>query len=68
MYKRQAQACSALICLRMLLRTGLLRLELSLIHILRVLGHNMAYFLKCMAAGAAQGVSLPPREPAVRTN
>ena len=42
--------------------------DLEGMQVMRVLGHNMAYFLKCMAAGAAQGVSLPPREPAVRTN
>ena len=35
---------------------------------MRVLGHNMAYFLKCIEAGRAAGVPLPPEEPAVRTN
>ena len=42
--------------------------DLEGMQVMRVLGHNMAYFLKCRAAGVAQGVSLPPREPAVRTN
>ena len=33
---------------------------------LRILGHNMAYFLKCKEA--ARSVELPPREPRERTN
>ena len=35
---------------------------------MRVLGHNMAYFLHCLAAGRAAGVPLPPEEPPARTN
>ena len=35
---------------------------------MRVLGHNMAYFLRCLAAGRAAGVPLPPEEPPARTN
>ena len=35
---------------------------------MRVLGHNMAYFLKCLEAGKAAGVPLPPEEPPARTN
>ena len=35
---------------------------------MRVLGHNMAYFLHCLAAGKAAGIPLPPDEPPVRTN
>ena len=33
---------------------------------LRILGHNMAYFLKCKEA--ARSVELPTREPRERTN
>ena len=35
---------------------------------MRQLGRNMAWFLKCKAAGEAAGVPLPEKEPAVRTN
>ena len=35
---------------------------------MRVLGHNMAYFLHCLAAGKAAGIPLPPDEPPARTN
>ena len=35
---------------------------------MRVLGHNMAYFLHCLAAGRAAGIPLPPEEPPARTN
>ena len=35
---------------------------------MRVLGHNMAYFLKCLEAGKTAGVPLPPEEPPARTN
>ena len=35
---------------------------------MRVLGHNMAYFLHCLAAGRAAGIPLPPEEPPERTN
>ena len=36
--------------------------------IMRTLGRNVAYFLKCLAAAKAAGVALPVREDAVRTN
>ncbi len=35
---------------------------------MRVLGHNMAYFLKCQQAADAAGVSRPTLEPPARTN
>lgn len=38
------------------------------LRIMRVLGHNMAWLLKCLAAGKAAGVELPTQEPVVWTN
>lgn len=35
---------------------------------MRVLGNNMAYLLKCLEAGKAQGILPPEQEPVVRTN
>ena len=35
---------------------------------MRVLGKNMAYFLKCRAAADAAGIPLPTPEPPVFTN
>ncbi len=35
---------------------------------MRVLAHNMAYFLRCREAAEAAGVALPPVEPPARTN
>ena len=35
---------------------------------MRVLGHNMAYFLRCREAADAAGVAAPPVEPPARTN
>ncbi len=35
---------------------------------MRVLGHNMAYELRCQEAARAAGVKLPPVEPMARTN
>ncbi len=35
---------------------------------MRVLGRNMAYFLKCKEAGGKLGVEMPPQEPLVFTN
>ena len=35
---------------------------------MRVLGHNMAYLLHCLAVGRAAGVPLPPTEPPAKTN
>ena len=35
---------------------------------MRTLGHNMAWMLKCFAAGREQGVPLPEKEPRVWTN
>ena len=38
------------------------------LQIMRTLGRNMAWLLKCIAAGKAAGISLPEREPRVSTN
>jgi multimeric flavodoxin WrbA len=38
------------------------------LRIMRVLGHNMAWFLKCKAAAQKAGVALPKDEPPARTN
>lgn len=35
---------------------------------MRTLGRNMAFFLKCKAAGLASGVALPTQEPFMGTN
>lgn len=35
---------------------------------MRTLGHNMAWLVKCIAAGKAAGISAPEPEPIVRTN
>ncbi len=35
---------------------------------MRVLGHNMAWMLGCLAAGHAQGIALPEQEPRARTS
>ena len=35
---------------------------------MRVLGHNMAYLLHCLAVGRAAGVPLPPTEPPAKTS
>jgi len=35
---------------------------------MRTLGENMAWLLKCIAAGRAAGVPEPCEEPKVRTN
>ena len=35
---------------------------------MRTLGNNMAWLLKCIAAGKAAGVDFPEREPAQKTN
>jgi multimeric flavodoxin WrbA len=36
--------------------------------VMRILGHNMAWFLKCKDAGAKAGVPLPASEPPAVTN
>ena len=36
--------------------------------VMRTLGHNMAWLLKCIAAGRAAGVGLPVEEPPAKTN
>ena len=36
--------------------------------VMRTLGHNMAWLLKCIAAGRAAGVGLPMEEPPAKTN
>lgn len=38
------------------------------LQVMRTLGRNMAFFLKCKAAGLAAGVPLPVREDPVKTN
>ena len=38
------------------------------LQIMRTLGNNMAWLLKCIEAGKTAGVSLPEREPAQKTN
>ena len=38
------------------------------LYTMRVLGRNMAFFLKCKEAGLKAGVSLPEQEDAVFTN
>ena len=38
------------------------------LYIMRVLGRNMAYILKCLKAGAEAGVAAPVSEPRIRTN
>jgi multimeric flavodoxin WrbA len=35
---------------------------------MRTLGNNMAWLLKCIAAGYRSGINLPEKEPRVRTN
>lgn len=42
--------------------------DLEGLRTMRVLGHNMAYFLRCKEAADAAGVPLPPVEPPARTN
>ena len=44
------------------------REDMEGMQIMRTLGRNMAYFLKCRAAADAAGVALPEREDVVRTN
>ena len=36
--------------------------------VMRTLGHNMVWLLKCIAAGRAAGVGLPMEEPPAKTN
>lgn len=42
--------------------------DLEGLQIMRVLGRNMAWFLKCKEAGMRAGISLPEREEFLRTN
>ncbi len=42
--------------------------DLEGIQTMKTLGKNMAFLLKCIEAGKASGISLPEREPLVRTN
>lgn len=44
------------------------RQDLEGMQTMRTLGHNMAWLLKCIAAGREQGILPPPQEPPVRTN
>ena len=38
------------------------------LQIMRNLGHNMAWILKCIAAGKAAGIEPPKAENTIRTN
>ena len=38
------------------------------LQIMRTLARNMAWMIKCFAAGRDAGISIPPLEPAIRTN
>lgn len=38
------------------------------IRTMRMLGHNMAWLLKCIASGRANGINIPFPEPPARTN
>ena len=42
--------------------------DLEGLQIMRVLGRNMAWFLKCKEAGIKAGIPLPEREENIRTN
>lgn len=42
--------------------------DLEGLQIMRTLGRNMAFFLKCKEEGLKNGVDLPKREPNVFTN
>lgn len=42
--------------------------DLEGMQIMRTLGRNMAWLLKCVEAGKATGVSLPEKEPRLHTN
>lgn len=44
------------------------RQDLEGMQIMRTLGNNMAWLLKCIALGKANGIAFPEREPAVKTN
>ena len=44
------------------------RKDLEGLQIMRILGRNMAFFLKCKEAGLNAGVQLPEQEPGVFTN
>lgn len=44
------------------------RQDLEGIQTLELLGHNMAYFLKCREAGEKLGIPAPPQKPFVYTN
>lgn len=35
---------------------------------MRTLGNNMAWLMKCIAAGKEKGIAFPEREPVIRTN
>ena len=42
--------------------------DLEGLQIMRTLGRNMAFFLKCKEAGLQQGVALPKSEKTINTN
>ncbi len=45
-----------------------MRQDIEGMQIMRTLGRNMAYLLKCIEAGKQVGVSLPQQEKTVDTN
>ncbi len=44
------------------------RQDLEGMQTMRILGHNMAYFLKCREVGSKLGIPLPPQETTTFTN
>ena len=44
------------------------RLDLEGVQIMRTLGKNMVWLLRCIEAGRQAGVALPPAEPVIFTN
>jgi len=42
--------------------------DLEGLQIMRILGINMAWFLKCLEAGKNAGIKLPKREKSIFTN
>lgn len=47
---------------------GEAKLDLEGMQVMRVLGRNMAWLLRCIEAGKAAGITLPEREHRARTN
>lgn len=44
------------------------RQDLEGMQTMQILGHNMAYFLKCKEMGSKLGIPMPPQDPFVFTN